>query len=307
MTAAQKKITRTHWIDVARALCIILVVIGHAIDGSVDAHLASPDGLWANTGYLIYTFHMAAFFVLSGLVVQSSVEKNPEKFTKNLFLRIAYPYFLWASIQICTINVFSSVLNHPFPFEPKEFLNLVWGNVSQFWFLKALFIIHVIYLALRKHLDNLSFLLLFLALRGCTELFELPGTMAQICGFGIFYALGLVFSKQAMNWRADCRRPILWALGLGCAWTVFAATSLQSNEPVIAGDQLRGSLLPASITGCLFIFALAGTKYLERSKFLQYIGQRTLPVYLLHIFFVAGTRILFTKILHVTDVAVIVP
>jgi len=57
-------------LDIARALCIVLVVIGHYY----------PDGCpewWSVVRNFIYTFHMPAFMLLSGYVyVVSSVNSD---------------------------------------------------------------------------------------------------------------------------------------------------------------------------------------------------------------------------------------
>ncbi len=99
---------RISWIDAARGFCIILVVIGHAINGIQGAGLTARDGMLYNIYYFIYTFHMPAFFVLSGLLARPSVNKNGEKFFKNIIKNIAYPYFLYGSIQLLVMNVLIS-------------------------------------------------------------------------------------------------------------------------------------------------------------------------------------------------------
>lgn len=53
------KAKRIEWIDVAKAISIILVIFGHAIKKTNWVHLDF-------IVYTIYSFHMALFFVLSG-------------------------------------------------------------------------------------------------------------------------------------------------------------------------------------------------------------------------------------------------
>lgn len=61
ITGVVKK--RIEWIDVAKALAIILVIFGHA---SKKTSWVQPDFIV----YIIYSFHMALFFVLSGWTFQ---------------------------------------------------------------------------------------------------------------------------------------------------------------------------------------------------------------------------------------------
>ena len=125
--------------------------VGHAINGIQSAGMAANEGILTNIYYFIYTFHMAAFFVLSGLLARPSVNKNKEIFFKNSLKHILYPYFLYGTIQILIMNVFSNNLNSPAPFKLSEFSNLILGAHSQFWFLKTLFFIHIAYLLSKKY------------------------------------------------------------------------------------------------------------------------------------------------------------
>ncbi|MDQ6703326.1 MAG: acyltransferase family protein [Pseudomonadota bacterium] len=299
--------TRVAWIDVARGFCIILVVIGHTIDGIRSAGLIPGNGILLNVFYYIYTFHMAAFFVLSGLLARPSVNRNPTRFFYNIIKHIVYPYFLYGIIQLSIMNMLGSALNHPIPFDPFEYFSLIYGTVSPLWFLKTLFSIHIAYLISKQYCNGHCLLLICIVLRGCVELFLLPTEISQFCTFGIFYALGVVFSEEAIEWPSGCRFPLIWVGIFGLLWVLFSTASLNEIDPILAGARLRGSLLPASIVGSLFVFALSGVRYVENNKLLLYIGQRTLPIFLLHVMFVAGTRILLAKVLGITVVAVIVP
>jgi uncharacterized membrane protein YcfT len=109
--------TRIAWLDAARGICIILVVVGHAIGGVLSADLAAREGILSDIYYFSYTFHMSAFFVLSGLLARPSVNKNPKRFLHNSIKYILYP----STIQILIMNIFSNDLNYP----PRFGLNFV--------------------------------------------------------------------------------------------------------------------------------------------------------------------------------------
>ena len=124
--------------------------------------------------------------------------------------------------------------------------------------------------------------------------------------FAIFYALGVIFSKEALNWPARSRFPLIWAVIFGLFWVFFAATLFSQDVPY-PRRQVSGSLLPASITGCLFIFALSGAKLVGNFKPLTYIGRNALVIFCLHILFVAGSRIVFVKIFGASEIGIILP
>ena len=161
-------LSRIPWLDAARGLCIILVVLGHAIGGLTGAGLVTQESILVTLNYFIYTFHIPAFFVISGMLAPSSISKIEKILNNNIKLFISL-CFIW-TIQILVMNYFSNYLNQPMPFDPREFLTLIVGSPSQFWFLKILFFVHIAYLLSRKYSTDNWFLLLCIVLRGCVEL-----------------------------------------------------------------------------------------------------------------------------------------
>lgn len=80
--------------DIAKALCIILVVMGHNI----------PDGLpiwWQATHDIIYTFHMPLFMFASGFIYIAFKENEPYlHFLQKKVLRLMVPYLTTSFIVI---------------------------------------------------------------------------------------------------------------------------------------------------------------------------------------------------------------
>lgn len=62
-------------IDFLKGIAILLVVLGHIIDGNMAQGVIH--GEWLNYLYnAIYLFHMPLFFVLSGMALALSVKKR---------------------------------------------------------------------------------------------------------------------------------------------------------------------------------------------------------------------------------------
>ena len=57
---------RIGWIDAARGVGIILVVIGHTLRGLETANLLSFSSDYGHIDEVIYLFHMPLMFILSG-------------------------------------------------------------------------------------------------------------------------------------------------------------------------------------------------------------------------------------------------
>ena len=91
---------RIRWIDIAKGILILLVIIGHCEVGSC-------------VKYVIYSFHMGAFFFLSGLTF--SAKNNPKVFVTKKVKSLLLPYCFF-SVLLTAYNfakhiVFSSAFN----------------------------------------------------------------------------------------------------------------------------------------------------------------------------------------------------
>jgi hypothetical protein len=81
-----------------------------------------------------------------------------------------------------------------------------------------------------------------ITLHGCADLLPLPGEIATFGAFAIYYALGVIFSEESINWLSRCRFPLIWAGVFGLLWIAFSSIAFSEDIPVIGG-QLHNSLL----------------------------------------------------------------
>ncbi len=116
---------RLDFIDYAKAIGIILVVIGH-----INVYNSSCKA-W------IYAFHMPLFFLLSGLLLKPS--DNFKAFINKKARRIMVPYFIWGLISAA--------------FSLENLLCVCYGShqtlyradtLSSLWFFPVLFVSYII-------------------------------------------------------------------------------------------------------------------------------------------------------------------
>src|ERR1700730_14318581 len=123
---------RALWLDVSKGIGIVLVVIGHACGGLIDAGLDNSHQPLRSFFLLIYIFHMPLFFMLAGLTVQTRVAQDPAKFGRNILSKIVYPYYLWSIVQLTVIIMAGSSVNNPYTGHALyHILTLPWNPVSQ--------------------------------------------------------------------------------------------------------------------------------------------------------------------------------
>ena len=290
---------RIAWLDYARGIAMILVVYGHCYRGLAGAGIASSYGVLGTIDYLIYTFHMPVFFLISGVLAARSPLHGGATFWLSKIEPILWPYLLWMSVEIAGLVMFSGVTN-----EGAVAIGLgtyLFHPVSPFWFLYALFVSYV-FLAYACRLGIPAMLAIALAVFAAGR-FATPGGIVGETSWGLLYfTTGAIVSDVARRPRfiAEAARiPVILlaaaaALGLGLA---FQGLGL-SNELAV----------PSALLGSVAVFGFA--ERLARlcvnwrpARIVAFIGQASLTVLVVHILATAGTRIALLHLFHVRSAA----
>lgn len=311
---------RVQWIDATRGLAIILVVFGHAAGGLIDA--SAPGSLPAlrYVFLAIYTFHMPIFFFLAGLFVEQRLERGIAPFFTRLLPTIVYPYFLWSILQYSLIFALGSLVNHPVENYWRTLVAIPWRPVSQFWFLHALFLIHCLGI-LAWRLGGVR------AVLGAALLVKIvalcvPSTpaLSLAAGNAPFYALGVLLGWQRVSALLTSATLEFRGLVTLCAVGALVLLSSQADaiQPYIAVEAASsaGIAKVAWISTMLPATLLAGTALLLMADSLarlagpvptlvERLGTVTMPIFLLHVIFVAGARILLTKLFGLSGIAIL--
>lgn len=69
--------SRIHWIDIAKGMAIIFVVIGHVAVSYHNVHQYEDSMLFNFSHLFVYSFHMALFMMLSGLLIGKQINGKP--------------------------------------------------------------------------------------------------------------------------------------------------------------------------------------------------------------------------------------
>lgn len=133
---------RIAWVDYAKGIGIILVVVGHVLRGLQKTPVHVPGWEFADTW--IYAFHMPLFFYLSGLFAEHSCHGTFGQYFGGKARRILWPYFVWTVFQEAFRHLAGSS-----PLRVADLWTIVYRPVMQFWFLYVLFLLLVLYAAWR--------------------------------------------------------------------------------------------------------------------------------------------------------------
>lgn len=88
---------RVDWVDAAKGLCIIFVVMVHAVLG---VELAAGENGWMHhVVSWARPFRMPDFFLISGLFLALTIDKPWRRYLDRKVVHFAYFYVLWVTIQ----------------------------------------------------------------------------------------------------------------------------------------------------------------------------------------------------------------
>ncbi len=276
---------RVAWVDCAKGIGIILVVVGHVLRGLNKTSAAVP-GCAAIDSW-IYAFHMPLFFFLSGLFLERSTSQPLGGFISARVRRIIWPYVVWSLLQ----ETFRHISRNPDALAFRDFWTIVYRPVMQFWFLYVLFFLLIFYGLWRKVGRGWwSFAILALLLNLSMDFgvnYGPWGVLYQMWMNIPYLAFGVVFSESGgMRLAGNMRSVRLGALIVAGYLVVAAAVRL-------AGWPLDFLAVPVASTGIAASCAAAiVASRLNRLwiSWIEVLGSRSLEIFVAHTIFASVLR-----------------
>ena len=146
--------SRLDYIDYAKGIGIMLVVLGHT------NLVTDTDDMFANSiGKAIYSFHMPLFFILTGMVTGLAEKAHKDKpahlDVKKLFFRLMIPYYFW-SAAYSSVSALYFILKKRPVYDSLNLnirVTLTACGKAPLWFLAALFFARLVFHLLRYRLN----------------------------------------------------------------------------------------------------------------------------------------------------------
>ena len=318
------KANRVTWVDLARGVGILLVVIGHAAGGIIDSPLGSHATVMRWVFLTIYTFHMPLFFILAGLFVAERLAANPKKFISGTFTKIARAYFTWAIIQFSVIYMMGNTLNHPAtgPYLP-QLISIIWQPVSQFWFLYALFFMQIFAWLVVPKTGPIGFFAISALIYVALQVFGIPKwadtpPVGEFCTFVISFGIGVAIGPRLPTLKVLKDPSPLVPIALAVAWVIcyglaFLYVTHNAGPDWITKDQgaeiafvANGWVFyPAALAGTAAVIFACCANVIPLRKAFEYLGKNSMPIFLTHILFIAGARIIVLKFVPHIDVTLL--
>lgn len=299
--------SRIAHIDCLKALAIFLVCLGHTTYGDSTA-VRIEDSIGA---YVIVTFHMPLFAVLSGLFFNGEV--NAITFAKKKFTQIALPFITWCFIDSIILNGIPDLCREIFTNEGDIHFKpiLEWWVISfvmdimvwKWWFLRSLF---------------LSFMLAYLSYRLCKRFVLISCCLSVLClsalywtgiipnkcqsGFLFlypFFCVGMLIKNYAAVIEKHsriilCLSIVAYAVCM-MFWNGKDDTFYDMNTSMVehlGNAGITGIYIPikqvfrfvigTSASVCLLLGARQISKFIPRNDFVLKVGSSSIGIYILH-------------------------
>lgn len=282
--------SRIAWLDLARAVSIVLVVVYHVGVGANDVLLGGPDRpaarWWLEVNQALVPLRMPLFFAVSGVLAARALHRPWSQVLRPRLSDLLWPYLLWSMLFALT----------GWPrYAPGDMGGFILDELtgllmiaSPYWFIAALPIFFVVTRLARSRPRLLVAVALlayaaapFLqqALREADASADLAYGIFQLTDNALWFVLGYVARDLIL--RIGARpRPAL-GLALAAGFSVLALIVLRAELPTAA---LRGLELGASVSGLIACAALLPllTRWQRLSRAGAHLGSRTLVIYLVH-------------------------
>ncbi len=288
---------RIAWIDAVKGFAIICVVLGHVVNGYMDAGLYSQHTAFLQDIYnMVYAFHMPLFFMISGFlfreayvqgeIPQSRIRREP---LNRQVLNLLLVYIIYSLLLGVSKMVFSGAVNNTVA---GIDLLMIWARPIQlYWYLYVLLLFYVVFRIDKVRNVNPAIMLPVLAVLSACNAYIPTIPWFQVNRFlyyAFFFLLGICY-RQITE-----KKVILRGGECLCIVSVVLSVVLWSRTQYLRSIPVANFIIAAGLTlGLLDLFR--SVRFLSKIPVLNNCGKYCMEIYLLHTFFATAVRAVFAK------------
>jgi hypothetical protein len=245
---------------------------------------------------------MPLFFFLSGLLFHSSFSKYGAGGLANRKLcTILYPYVVWSLLQGFIEVALSDYTNGKARIE--DVLMFLWVPRAQFWFLYSLFLMFIAAAGCRSLLGPRGdYLFLGASVMCYVYQYDFPSYVGRlfVVQYLVYFSAGLVLGQRATMPRMG-RGTVLLILG----FLLFASAQYLFHVEfgLLCNANQTGWCLLVAAVSIWFVSVTSQSVPDFKFRWLSYVGEHALYIFLMHTIAGSGTRIFLHKVFGVESVA----
>lgn len=289
MTRSEKSSeARLAWVDVAKGLCIILVVMMHATLG-VEKAIGSETSLHAFIDWA-RPFRMPDFFLISGLFLAARIDRPWRSYLDTKVVHFAYFYVLWLTIQFA-LKAPGMVQESGATATLQDYLASYLIPFGTLWFIYLLMVYFVVAKLLRPVPKWIV-----LAVAALLHMAAPESGVFIVDEFSnrfVFFYSGYALAPFILSFADRLRAAPAAAMALGLVvWAAFNAVGVTSGVALVHGPDLVFSYIGI---GAVIAFSVLVTQR-TAGDVLAYCGRNSIAVYLAFTVFMGPVRIVLLKL-----------
>ena len=308
--------SRIGWVDTAKGICIIFVVMMHSTGGV--GYAMGGTGFMHDVVAFARPFRMPDFFLISGLFLGLVIDRPWLRYVDRKVVHFAYFYVLWLTIQLAFKGPAMAMEEGA----AAPFAEYLWSFVQPFGTLWFIYILPVFFIFTRlvKGLP-VWFVLVCAALLEMMPVATGSVIFDEFCARYVYFYAGYALAAHVFS-LADwveanrARAALLLALwALVNALLVFtpapaAIAALLQSGGAAAGDVNLASLPVLSLAlggagAMAIVTASALVSGAAWSRWLTWLGAHSIVVYLAFFLPMAASRVILVRTGIVTDIGVV--
>lgn len=287
---------RIDWVDYAKGICIVMVVMMHSTLGVQEA--AGVTGFMDYVVAFARPFRMPDFFLISGLFLARVINRDWRTYLDRKVVHFAYFYILWLLIQGAFKWPILAVNEGPEAVVEAVLLALI-EPFGTLWFIYLLPVFFVV-AKLARPLPPL----LVLAVAAVLEMSHLHTGWVIIDEFAariVYFLIGWYAAEYIFHFAEKLAvRPWLALFGL-LIWALINGTAVWFEVAQWPGLSLILGLIGAGAVISVAVLLSRGDYVMP----LRYAGEHSIVVYLAFFLPMAVTRLLLLKTGIITDIGII--
>ncbi|WP_308423826.1 acyltransferase family protein [Salinarimonas ramus] len=295
---------RVEWVDAAKGICIVFVVMMHSTLG-VGNHMGGEG--WMHTVVAFAApFRMPDFFLISGLFLARVVDRDWRTYGDKRILHFVYFYLLWLLIQ--SVMKSGSIGDGTLAGFVEHLAFSLVEPFSTLWFVYMLAVFSIVAKLVRKVNP-----VLVLAVAAALEIAPIHTgwfLLDEFCGRLVYFLAGWHLAPMIFRLAEAALARKGAALAFLAAWAVVNG-ALALNEVTLLGQTTTLAALPVvslalGIAGAVAIVTVsalvAGT---IAGRPFAYAGQHSIAVYLAFFVPMAATREILLRLGIVEDIGTV--
>ncbi len=294
---------RIKWIDTAKGIAMICVVLGHMSISYIND--------------IVFAFHMPVFFILSGYMMRMKPHEVNRAYIQNKFRSLMKPYFITclcvmcmdilnskfilddARIEMLTSIVVNDLIRGFFASGTIDTFGEIQlpGIIGAIWFLPAMFFTSIGAQYVINRFDKkqqFAIAGLLMALGICTRDFIwLPFSIQAAFGAIIFVILGYYLEDDLIDKMKLWIVVPVFVLGVYLKYSRIYMVTAYYRDPILS--------MITAVAGVFLIIRLA--KRMENFRFVNFIGKYSLFFLCVHLFELETMNVWFQRLIQLIGIS----